>query len=134
MKTKDQENLIDEYYDVTRKLGWGVHPLMPKCIDDLSFVSRGENGPTNWFDVSPAKTDRWEVHRQYGRAMAIEYLDLINNPKRTDKLPKKFNLFEQIAGTIARTESECRRKYNTDGLGLGFFEVIGEYIDGCASR
>ncbi len=125
---EDSDDESDRYYS-TRELHWSIRPGMPKCADDLSFTSRNEMGRINWWDVSPAKTDYWEVHRQYDRAMALELLDLIHNPEREqNENGRAPNWFGEIAGAIARTESECRRKYNTDGLGLGFFEAIGEHL------
>lgn len=118
-----------DYTPTTRELHWLVFPGMPKCADDLSFTSRNEHGGINWWDVTPVKTNYWEVHRQHGRAMALELIDLIHNPEREqDADGMAYNWFLQIAGEIARTESTFRRKYNTDGLGLGFFEVIGEHL------
>ena len=125
----EQDSEDENYRNLTRDVHWLRFPDMPKCPDDLSFTSREEHGRMNWWDVTPAKTNYWEVHRQYGRAMALELLDLINNPEREqDEDGMAINWFSYIAGEIARTESECRRKYNTDGLGLGFFEAIGEHL------
>ena len=121
---------MNEYQEITRELLWIVPSDAPKCPDDLSFTSRHETyGRINWWDPTPANTDYWEVHRQQGRAMAFELLDLINNPERErDEDGNTPNWFGCIAGEIARTESLMREKYNTDGLGLGFFEAIGEHL------
>ncbi len=117
------------YSEITKELHWLLCPNMPKCADDLSFTSRHENGRINWWDVTPTKTDYWEVHRQHGRAMAFELLDLIYNPERElDEYGDTPNWFKWIAGEIARTEVAYRQKYNTDGLYIGFFEAIGEHL------
>ena len=116
-----------DFAETIRELHWLLSPDAPKCADDLSFVSR--DGRINWWDVTPTNTDYWEVHRQHGRAMAFELLDLIHNPEREqDEDGMAFNWFGQIASTIARTEAEYRLKYNTDGLAIGFFEAIGEHL------
>ncbi len=117
------------YCNLIRQLHWVQFPGMPKCADDLTFTSRDDDGRINWWDVTPPKTNYWEVHRQYGRAMALELLDLIHNPEREqDEDGMAFNWFSQIAGEIARTETACRLKYSTDGVYIGFFEAIGEHL------
>ena len=122
-------NDMEDYSYSTRELRWLTFPGMVKCVDDLSFTSRVENGSINWWDISPAKTNYWTVHKEYGRAMALELLDLIHNPEREeDEDGQAFNAFGQIAGAIVRFENECRRKYNTDGMSIGFFEAIGEHL------
>lgn len=99
------------------------------ALSSSASLTRPETGPIKWFDPTPANTDYWEVHRQQGRAMAFELLDLINNPDRErDENGDTPNWFGYIAGAIARTETLMRQKYNTDGLGIGFFEAIGEHL------
>ncbi len=120
---------MSDYHESTRELHWIVSSDAPKCADELSFTSRDEKGRITWRDPSPAKTDYWEVHRQYGRSLAFELLDLIHNPEREqDKDGNADNWFGYIAGEIARKESMMRLKFNTDGLGIGFFEAIGEHL------
>jgi hypothetical protein len=101
-------------YEVTHD----VHPWMPKTLEELTFISQDENGRINWWDVTPANTNYWEVHCQHGRAMGKEFLGLLNNSNRKKKKQAyKMNWFARIASEIARTEIEYRRKYNTDGCG-----------------
>lgn len=117
------------YVQSTHKLHWIVHPDAPKCADDLSFTSRDEHGRIDWWVVSPADSDYWEVHRQYGRSLAFELLDLIHNPEReTDEGGNPPNWFAYIASAVVRRDPMIRQKYNTDGISAGFFEAIGQHL------
>ena len=97
---------------------WITSSSSPKTVDDLEFTSRDESGAINWWDVQEPRTQYWEVHRQLGRAYAIDLLDLIHNAN-AEIDPKTFGY---IASAIVRQRPQM------DGLHIGFFERISEYL------
>lgn len=68
----------------SRKTRWLVSSTSPKSVDELTFTSRDELGPINWWDVAIPKTNYWDVHHTLGRAYAFELFDLLHNPEATD--------------------------------------------------
>ena len=117
---------------------WVLPADAPKAVDDLSFTSRDEMGRIDWWDVTPTKTDCWSVHQQHGRALALELLDLCHNPGR-EKDEDGEDIYEHtfgfIASKIARQPMLMANKMRTDGIYIGFFDVISEYpINGRVNR
>ena len=104
--------------ETRRRFKWLVPSDAPRTIDDLPFTSRKDDR-FKWWDVEPPKTEYWHPHQALGRAYAFELLDLIHNPER-EEIPD--DTFASIAAEIVR-----QRPY-MDGLYIGFFEVISEYL------
>ena len=104
---------------------WLLPANAPRTIDDLNFTSRDETGSLNRWDVTPTKTDYWSVHQQHGRALAFEFLDLLHNPDGEDIHEHTFGL---IASEIVSQPMPMADKMRTDGIYIGFFELISEYL------
>lgn len=95
----------------------------PRQVTDLPFVSKDGEGRIVWWDVEPPKTDYWIVHYMLGKAYAIDLLDHIHAVRESgEEIDPK--IFGYIACEIARKT----RSMKNDGIYIGFFETISEYL------
>jgi hypothetical protein len=95
-------------------------PVVTRGADSLSFTSREPIGRIRWWDVTPPKTDYWHAHEMLGRAYALELLDLIQDENR--------EISDHIFGHIATSIVRQGRTIENDGLYIGFFHAISEYL------
>ncbi len=111
-----------------KRTKWYVGPNAPATVDDLPFVSKGEDR-FSWWDFTPPKTDYWHVHEMLGRAHAFALLDLINNPAA--------DFPEKIVSYVARDMRQWAQRWPDQACGTttGFFDVISQFlIHGRADR
>lgn len=109
--------------EVHRKSAWVLTEGSPRCVDDLSFTSRGADGLICWWDVTPPKTEYWHVHELLGRAYACEMLDLMNAPGA--EYPER--MLAHIAEAMARW-APSSVPWAAEPMRAGFFGAISEYV------
>ncbi len=97
----------------------------PRNVDELPFTSRDESGRIVWWDVVPPRTNYWEAHATLGKAYALDLLDLIDNPNKSEPLNER--TFGFIAAAIAREGTNDPRTLG-GAIVIGFFNCISEYL------
>ncbi|MET0063204.1 MAG: hypothetical protein ABW176_13010 [Candidatus Thiodiazotropha endolucinida] len=92
-------------------------------VDSLNFTSRDSKGLICWWDVTAPKTNYWHTHYSLGRAYALELIDMIQLANEKVREERK-STFGAIASTIVRKADEIPN----DGLYMGFFDTISEFL------